>query len=208
MRRSVALISTLVLALLCSAALGGEAPTAHPAATATTWAATPDIALQNAVAQANELLRINQQLKSAIGWIAWASGAALAILGFAKLIPGPSGAIAEALWGLFANRLQKVAERKNETLSDGFVQVAEIMRQFPKDTPLGDVIDKLQRELPEPVRQAYREWERQHADPRPMTKSEIMQTAKLRAIAEQEVTRSFEHSPTAAPAGQSPLTKS
>jgi hypothetical protein len=45
-------------------------------------------------------------------------------------------------------------------MADGFVQVAEIMRSFPADSTIGDLINKLDSRLPENVKLAYREWEK------------------------------------------------
>lgn len=140
--------------------IAGEAPSAKPAAVAADWTANPEVALRLAADQVNELLRINRELESKLSLMAWATGAAATVLAIARLLPGPAGKVADMAWAIMAPRMLKQEDQKREMLSRGFLQVAEIMRSFPKNSKLGEVIDKLDRRLPEDVKLAYREWER------------------------------------------------
>lgn len=164
-------IAPLVLLVGPVAALFAEPPkpVAVPSAGGVDWATNPQAAL-GAILESNQrVLNAYQDLLNAqrTDWVGWAVGAVGIGIGFLKVFNGPAGALAEGLWAMIAPKLVKDAEAKRDVMADGFLKVAEIMRSFPPNTPLSQVIDKLDRRLPEAVKKAYREWEANEANDRP-----------------------------------------
>lgn len=172
----------LLLLLACvGVCLGADA---HPAATASDWSTNSKGAYAAVMAQLQNLLTVHAQYQAAVSWTTWIIAAGGLLVTFAKLFPGPTGVAFNLAWDLFAPKFLKAQEAKQAVLAQGFHSVAEIMKSFPKDSPLGSVIDKLQSDLPEPVKQAYREWEKSDISPdRPPTTQELVNTARIQAIA-------------------------
>jgi hypothetical protein len=144
-----------------------QIPLAVPGASAADWVRNPQGSLAAVLADNERLGKLVQEYQSLGSWIAWAGGAVTLVLGLARMFPGPTQVIADMLYGLWATRQSKAQENKRDVMAKGFVEVAAIMRSFPRGTKLGDVVDKLNSHLPENVKQAYRDWERNEADPRP-----------------------------------------
>ncbi len=160
-----------IILLLPTAYLFGEGPKplAIAAAGSVDWQTNPQSALQLVLADNQRLLRAVEELIAAkqtdyLGWLVGAAGIGIAAL---KMFNGPAGVLAEGLWAAIAPKFVKDAEKKRDVMADGFIKVAEIMRSFPPNTPIGVLIDKLDRRLPEDVKKAYREWEAHEADDRP-----------------------------------------
>jgi len=159
----------ILLCLPRSLFAGGPDPVATPSVLAADWQANPQAALQAVLADNHRLIESFNALVAArqTDWVGWAVGAVGLGVGFLKVFNGPAGALAEMLWAGIAPRFVKDAEKKRDVMADGFLKVAAVMRSFPPNTPLGDVIDKLDRRLPEGVKTAYREWEAHEASDRP-----------------------------------------
>jgi hypothetical protein len=161
----------VIIGLAVSAAAVEQLPLAVPGAVAADWAKNPHGSLAAVLADNERLGKLIQEYQALGSWIAWAGGAVTLILGLARMFPGPTQAIAEVLYGFWATRQSKAQEEKRDVMAKGFVEVAAIMRTFPRGTALGDVVDKLNSHLPEDVKQAYRDWERNEAGPRPDARS-------------------------------------
>lgn len=159
---------------------------ASPAATGLDWKNNPEQAQQLLTLMLEEFAKAKASAGDS-SWKAWALGAVGAVLAIARFYPGSAGAVANTLWGLWASRRDKEAEAKRDVLAKGFLDVASVLRSFPKDTSLGQVIDKLSRELPEDVRAAYKEWERQQAEPRPKTEAEKVEEVRIKLLAEAQL---------------------
>lgn len=160
----------LFLVLLPSALFGeGPKPVAVASAGIIDWQTNPQAALQLVLADNQRLIQAFQELVEArkTDWWGYAVGAAGVGIAMLKIFNGPAGVLAEGLWAMVAPKLVKDAEKKRDVMADGFLQVASIMRSFPANTALGDVIDKLDRRLPEDVKRVYREWESNEANDRP-----------------------------------------
>lgn len=166
-----------MLLVLTAESMAGDAPkpVAAPGAVLVDWQTNPQAALQAVLADNQRLMQAVQDLIAAqrADWVGWAVGGVGVLIGFLKVFNGPAGALAEAGWALIAPKVVKDAEKKRDVMADGFKQVAAIMRSFPADTPLGAVIDKLDRRLPEEVKRVYREWEANEADDRPSARSVV-----------------------------------
>ncbi len=166
-----AILAPLLLLLPCAVAwsIDPAKPIAMPSAGATDWATNPQAALQLVMADNQRLVAAVEHLIEVqkTDWMGYAVGALGLAIGALKVFNGPAGALAEGLWAMLAPKLVKDAEKKRDVMADGFLKVAEIMRSFPPNTPLGSVIDKLDKRLPEAVKIAYREWEAHEADDRP-----------------------------------------
>jgi len=166
-------VSVLTLAIMmavigCSVLCAADSiPQADPISTAADWARNPDVALQAILNENQRLGNLVEEYRSMGSWLAWAGGALTLLLGMARMFPGVTQPFAEILYNLWATRQSKAQEKKRDVLAQGFTEVAGIMRTFPPDSKLGDVIGKLNTNLPEEVKQAYRDWEKHEAKPRP-----------------------------------------
>lgn len=189
------------LGMATGSLMGAEIPLANPGALAADWAKDPEAAYRALQGNFETLQAAYQQLLSTSTWAAYGAGALLTVLGIARAIPGPSKALAEFAWAMFAPKLQKVADQKQEVVAKGFFLVAEVMRSLPKDTPLGEVVAAIERKSPEAIKEAYREWEKTQA-PRPLSEADILKEERIRArarlTAEAEVVTATELKPTEA----------
>jgi|GEM_PF-2750546 len=178
---------TAVLAACVCILPAADLPLAIPAALAPDWVADPAGAFRRMQEDNATLVKNYQSLLSAVTIGAWMAGAALTVLGIARAIPGPSKALAELAWAMFAPKLTKEAEGKQKVYADGFIAVSHILRSFPTDSPLGDVIEKLDRRLPDEVKLAYQEWAEENATSRPPSREDLKEVARIRAEAAAEV---------------------
>ena len=171
---------------IATASLGAEVPLAAPGVLAEDWAINPDAAFARFQQDFEALSKAHQHLKSVTTMAAWGAGIALTVLGVLRAFPGPSQALGELAWAFWAPKLTKLAEGRQVVAEKGLFLVAEIMREFPKDTPLGEVVAKIERQSPEAVKELYRQWEKKHSLKRPPTDAEVMQSARLQARAQAE----------------------
>jgi len=171
---------------IATASFGAEIPLAAPGVLAEDWAINPDAAFARFQQDFEALSKAHQHLKNVTSMAAWGAGIALTLLGVLRAFPGPAKGMADLAWAVLAPKLTKMAEGRQVVAEKGFFLVAEIMREFPKDTPLGEVVAKIERKSPEAVKELYRQWEKQHSVKRPPTDAEVMQTARLQARAQAE----------------------
>lgn len=177
--------------------LGAAEPLmANPGALAADWALNPEAAFMRLQQDFDALRQAHQDLQASLYWAGWGATAGLGVLGLLRAFPGPAGALAEMLYNLWSPKLKKLADHRTEVAAEGFFCVARIMREFPKDAPLGQILEKLDRRLPEEVKRAYQEWELAHAAKRPPTDAEVAHTARIQARAQALAeTQAFAHQP-------------
>jgi hypothetical protein len=169
--------------LLLGAGHAAEPLIANPGALASDWALNPEAAFMRLQQDFDALHQAHRDLQASISWAGWGATAGLGVLGLIRAFPGPAGAFAEFLYNFWAPKLKKQADHRTEVAAEGFFAVANVMRSFSKDTPLGHVLDKLERRLPEEVKRTYAEWEAR-AKERPPTDAEVAHTARIRARAQ------------------------
>lgn len=147
--------------------LAAERPSAVPAATAADWSNNPEASFAAVLADNEKLNKLVAEYQGMLSKAAWVGATIGTVLAIARFVPGVQQPIADMLYNLWASRRTKAEEEKQLVMATGFKEVAEIMRAFPKDAQLGQVLDKLARDLPEPVKQVYRELEKNEFDIRP-----------------------------------------
>lgn len=162
-------VFALLLVLVCTSAIGADP--AIPDKTAADWATDPQAAMVAILAANQKLTSFVASMTTVGTWAAWGLGALGVLVGVCKFIPQLQP-FTDLAWGLFSHKTAKEADDKKQVMAQGFLDVASIMRSFPKDSPLGDVIDKLEHRLPPQVVDVYRQWEASQPD-RPKTDAEI-----------------------------------
>ncbi len=174
---------TLLLVLApISMILGAEAlPVAVPPADAAAWLSDPQGALQANLAAAQALLQFYTNMSQGLSIAGWALGALGVIVAIGKFIPQVQP-FTDMLWGIVSHKNAQKADKEKEIMAQGFLDVAAIMRSFPRDSKLGEVIDKMQSRLPPEVTAAYRAWEKEQVTTRPPTEAEKLPPIDIGAI--------------------------
>jgi hypothetical protein len=137
-----------LLAVLCAVAVAGEAA---PAATAATWATNAKTAADANASQAAETAA------NVSNWGAWAAAILGSLIGIAKLLPRTSPlasaviSLAGLVYDTVVHKDQKAIESKQVILSDGLVNIVDIIEELSNDKTIGDLKTKLANRLPSPI---------------------------------------------------------
>lgn len=182
MIRSITWKTLLLVLAPISMILGAEAlPVAVPPADAAAWLSDPQGSLQANLAAAQALLQFYSNMSQGLSVAGWALGALGVLCAIGKFVPQVQP-FTDLVWSFFSHKNAQKADAEKEVMAQGFLDVAAIMRSFPRDSKLGEVIDKMQARLPPEVTAAYRAWEKEQITTRPPTEAEKVPAVDIPAI--------------------------
>ncbi len=170
----------LALLGIVGTAVGADA---HPAATAAQWEANPEGAYAAFMTQVQTLLQVHARYLESVSWTGWVLAGLGTVVAVAKFVPGPWGGLVNLAWDILAPKRLKQEDEKQEAMASGFLRVARILKMCPKDSTIGVAIDTMKEQLPEEVKQAYRDWEENTHVRRPLTEAEKLSAARVKATA-------------------------
>ncbi len=79
----------------------------------------------------------------AVPWWGWMAGAASAVLGVARMLPGPGGAVADLAWTLLAPEQHRQRDRRQQADADAYQQITDVLAALAPHQTVADVRNRL-----------------------------------------------------------------